>query len=635
MQDLNMMTINQCKKHLFRFINDDTKSQNLSVLSAKPGHGKTSALAILLNELIVAKQHTPLLIVVNEKQQQESLIASMRNFSKKLPKEIFKTNICIVNADNYYLIKKKISLSSIVVITHSRLENLMIELQGNNNQIEKNSEISNLLFWKNLNTNQLEKRKIIIDEMPKIYNGEIFDLINTNWINQILNIYESIKVGNNSIKEHIVIEKTIVYSILLKSIALCLINKHNNEKTKSLRSYLSTEDREFIQPFFKILNEYKYKDQFSDLSLIKKYNWLYDLYFFDDVGTIDTDKYLKKRQILCSKQYEYERLETDILIMDGTYHYNKYFYTEKFKELPVIDLTKHNRVKIYLRNFATSSKNRSHIKSKIHDRISNDIRIVKNMLNIEDIFPLVNKIDINKYISNNTFNDKQKLYYEQSVEQLPIHLLNTRGKNSINSYNNLYLTSIPFKSANHYKLLSLSIIKKERIKFEMNDTHSDNNNGSWFIDQNVQKIFEADLLSELIQIIHRSNLRNLNIPDNKLINIFIATRNQKFLMELLKFEPYEILIDSRSLKNSNFESKVQNFCMDINRYFEDNPLKYVCYPGNVSSKLKTFLKNEYSTSKIHDNRKNSLDKIFKQNNLKIVISPNKTNRYLEKKIYKI
>ncbi|MEJ9281447.1 DEAD/DEAH box helicase family protein, partial [Ureibacillus thermosphaericus] len=104
---------------LLDYINNFLNYANNNVLLAYPGHGKTTALALLANQILHDKlKYNGFLFVVKE-------ISHMKAINKILPPE--ESKVLYVSHENISEVREKIKQSQIVIITHARFKEIAIE----------------------------------------------------------------------------------------------------------------------------------------------------------------------------------------------------------------------------------------------------------------------------------------------------------------------------------------------------------------------------------------------------------------------------------------------------------------------------------------------------------------------------
>lgn len=114
---------------------------------------------------------------------------------------------------------------------------------------------------------------------------------------------------------------------------------------------------------------------------------------------------------------------------------------------------------------------------------------------------------------------------------------------------------------------------------------------NWFKDPFIQKIYSEEILSELVQIIHRTNVRRLNEDSDKPVYIYIASHLCDFLAEL--FEPYEniIFISDDALRDKlSLELQAKKNAQKILEHVNFDFTRFPIYPGKINTIVKGFFK---------------------------------------------
>lgn len=663
---LNSESLQECLKALMEFVYIPSSSPG-SVLNAKPGHGKTQALQLICYQNIQFKKKSsklvsPLLIVLNEKKQQDNLEEIILRLLKQDNQKIEKGEFLSVNSDNIKYQNQHVKNAYIVVITHSRLLNLLTEFEDYGSDYS-HFQHEAFFSWEEEDTSQIRPRKIIVDEAPPSFDGYSFGLDNMEWLNPLLKRYyldsypltkedkqelaatyyprehevsiEEQRIRNMIQKEHEYRQR--YYEVVIRSAFQTALAKlfldESGPYTRKLRDYISEDDYWYIERFFEHVESEKY-EEIRDFNVISKYNWLKKLFYEDKVGMFDCESQRGNKKILCSRRLDYRIFDREIMIMDGTYGYSSLRYNNEYQSRIVNDYTKYNRVEVYCRNYATSASNRKKRKGKIQKVLADDIENLRLKNPKSEILPLMSKNDISLYRGLGTIKKEQRDYFEEKfhLNQLPVHLLNTRGKNFIADYGRLYLTSLPIRNPEYYKLqaISLHFNDHETLNFEMKEMYDDSKN--WFLDNRIQNVYEEDLLGELIQIFHRTNLRKLNLSENSSVQIYIASRLGIFLKRLLANTPFKIYLDDRSDKETKLQAQAEDVLSGIIKHMKESSKHFPIRPGEVDRKTKKFLNTYYPSRLISEisqqerKKMNIIDNIFKKESLIVQFIETKTGK---------
>jgi len=223
-------------------------------------------------------------------------------------------------------------------------------------------------------------------------------------------------------------------------------------------------------------------------------------------------------------------------------------------------------------------------------------------------------MDVNKYINNNAIDDKQRQYYEIKEDgTLPINLLNTRGKNMLSHYNSLALLNLPIRNPLYYKLIGLGIydvnLSLEQYEKDESKEKIENKTG-WFKDENLQRIFEGALLSDILQIIHRSSLRN--IKEQSEVHIYFYTHLTDWITKLK---------DYLDLPNTSLHYDLA-----------DDKYNFLAKSGGFAKKTRIFLEKQAEPFK---NQSFSAKQIIKGDDFKNFINKNWDNSFKTSKLIEV
>lgn len=492
LQNIHPVATQDVWEHLIKFTNNTNDNGQNEVLQSYPGHGKTTSSLLQGNYILKESLDVGLLIVVKEIQHMDYL-------STSLPPQKYK--VLYVNNENIQQVYHQIEHTQIVVITHARLEELAVEL-------DQKERINDFTIWKG------QKRKIIIDEMPKMVNSFIFQLTDEcKWINDWLEVNETKYTFDDRVElRHFIIT-------LLKN----KITHHRDIKTgKSLLSEVeSNEIKTKIKNFIDATEERLYEIKSFESRNI--FRWFRRLCEEDNVGYMDKEGFSNEQKIICSKKIEYEKLGCPILIMDGTAFATPIHYRD-FKITSLKNFTLHERLIIHHHNINTSKWSRMDNSKKTYDAIYHEvINLRKNGYNP---FLLAYKDDYPYYKQVGLIDPQDPLYES-------INILTTAGKNFLKGFNDLYLGALPILPPAYYKSVAIAFFDDDKKPLDLR-MNNDNAVNQWFEDQRIEDVYRELVLKELIQIIYRSNLRNLLVSKDIKVNIFIATKHKHFLDDLQK-----------------------------------------------------------------------------------------------------
>ena len=611
--ELNVDSFKQCIQVYYDLMLD-SKDQKKIVLDAKPGHGKTTALYCFVNYLITKTDYS-LLLVFKEIEQQKKLKNFLLQFHSE---EIINRKLLNVNQEEQNLNSVN-EFKQLITITHARLENLILDKQFGLKKSDK-------FIKKLIEINFLEKRKIIIDEEPNLFYFEEFKVDDKSWIDEDT-IKTAYDYSNNlSYKVRIRYKDDYTSNItLFQTFIRCMIQMiivqeqlaNNGTETNALINHQTEKDRGAFNIFFEKVENKIENGAIYDNDFIRRFMCFKDLYFNDDAGFFTPEQDKNPKTIVVANKLNFDLLNTDILIMDGTASYFNKKYTELgFKLYCVEDYINYSRAEVIIRNINTSASTRVRNNITFAKQILHDISEAKNEFELEDIPLIPTKSDAEifeiKIEGNQMYTD---------MAYVSKHLFNTRGSNELNILTSLYLTALPIKPPNYYRSFA-RVIYGKGLNYRLRDTRNEETtaNSGWFLDERIQEIYAMDILNELIQIIMRTDLRNLN-SDTK-IKIFIATIRKNLVQKVFEKTKFTLIDSPGNPIPISMQMKITNKCLEIKKYFVENTIEAILPIGHIGdgSSIQRFINNQY------DNNKEYFDKKLKENDLELVIIEHGTQK---------
>lgn len=611
--ELNADSFKQCI-HIYYDLMLDSKDQKKIVLDAKPGHGKTTALYCFVNYLITKTDYS-LLLVFKEIEQQKKLKNFLLQFHSE---EIINRKLLNVNQEEQNLNSVN-EFKQLITITHARLENLILDKQFG---LKKSDEFIKKL----IEINFLEKRKIIIDEEPNLFYFEEFKVDDKSWIDEDT-IKTAYDYSNNLLykvriryKDDYTSNITLFQTFIRCMIQMIIVQEqlaNNSTETKALINHQTEKDRGAFNTFFEKVESKIENGAIYDNDFIRRFMCFKDLYFNDDAGFFTPEQDKNPKTIIVANKLNFDLLNTDILIMDGTVSYFNKKYTELgFKLYCVEDYINYSRAEVIIRNINTSASTRVRNNVTFSKQIFHDISEAKNEFELEEIPLIPTKSDAEVF--------KIKIEGNQMYTDMAYvskHLFNTRGSNELNTLTSLYLTALPIKPPNYYRSFA-RVIYRKGLNYRLRDTRNEETtaNSGWFLDERIQEIYAMDILNELIQIIMRTDLRNLN-SDTK-IKIFIATIRKKLVQKVFGKTKFTLIDSPGNPIPISMQMKITNKCLEIKKYFVENTIEAILPIGHIGdgSSIQRFINNQY------DNNKEYFDKKLKENDLELVIIEHGTQK---------
>lgn len=505
-KNVHLLAFHEISKVIRNFISksafNQTEGEHHYVCTSNPGHGKTTALEAVVKQEIMEKYKTPLLLVFNNNDNMRSFYYPVSDYANKQNHYNAIQYIDTDNVDDF--VQDKLSDFQILCITQQRLRDLASDL---GNQYE--------YMWFKTQSGRHIKRSIIIDEAPIFVSSCTFDINSLDnhidWFDELAKISEveadDIRFGR------MMITKMFNQELNADSI----ITKRLN------RFYEGTPDLEALDTILSKLN--------SDLverDIQSKFSWFKRLLYEDDIASIDRHNF--GSSILCAKRIDYRPLG-NILILDGSSNITKSMYNNEYQYIQTKNYHDYNnRLKLHLQEINTSKyvKKDTVKNDQIFQCISNDLESICSS-GIKP-FPIMMKAEIGICINYGIIKTEFLDFYEKdkaNSSEMPLNLLNTTGKNVLNSYDALALLSIPLKNPSVYKKAAISLFGND-IDLTMNTGKSK----VWFVDSRLQNVFEELVVADLIQIIHRSSLRNIN--ENSIVNIYLYTNRKVWIEKLMK-----------------------------------------------------------------------------------------------------
>jgi hypothetical protein len=468
------------------------------VADSAPGQGKTTALIAYGKATLKTHKPIPLLFVFNNKKALETVFHELQAHAIQLQRP---KAVQYVNEDNVERVSEDLDEYRILCITHQRLRNLYLGFG------EKNDYLRFMLPFE-----KLMPRHIIIDEIPIFVNESIFDIGSRDNCVAWFDVLASQAALNES---DIQFARALIMELFNME-----IQSERNNTIRLVESIEFTGKDARLEEILEQLSDVN-ADRESTLQL----KWFLDLYRQDHVGVIEKTKVGSR--IICAGRLDYRELERSILILDGTSGITSTIYNGEYEYKQLRNYHNYHRLNLYHRVVGTSKEARDYAHPS--EIIADDIRLIRKDMNV---FPLMNKNDINTYRNNQVILDDQADFFDdpKSFEQgssyvEAISLLNTTGKNVLNEYHALALLNMPIRSPIYYKQMAISIFGTE-----IDVSTNDGNHSSWFKDERVEALYKEMVLADFVQIIHRCKLRNVN--DSSSIHVYLYTKHPRWILLL-------------------------------------------------------------------------------------------------------
>lgn len=458
------------------------------VTNAAPGHGKTTAMRLVLQFLAdqrPKRNKIPVLVALRYKGDLDELEATLN---------AHRPDSCIaVHSDNVADNLLDAAKYQFVLITHARLKNLALN---------QHSFVQAFKWWSPVNdqgdTELLKHRMVIIDEMPDFVEGAIFDLGTNNnsvdWFDKLA------KESGLSQDERIVARSSITYLVAQE---FC------DNPTPTNRS-LKDVSPSMVDRLLGLLDRLPTTN--VDKDAVNRLEWFRKI--LSEEGIARLYKENEGRKLLAARKVDYGKLGVPILVMDGTAEVTQSFYAD-FEFKTVTNHNNYSRLFLNWRHMKTHAEERQKPDHKVQKRIAKDIA----SLHEQGIFPfpITSKSDFDIYKQLNVITaEHQDVFNEDETTGSNIfHQRNLAGSNRLNTQTELYLTSLPILNPDAYRLMAFALFGSG-VALERAQRPSE----SWFADASVETLYHEWFMAELVQLIHRSALRN--ITDNQTISVYMA-----------------------------------------------------------------------------------------------------------------
>ena len=469
------------------------------VCNSAPGQGKTTALKALTKEMALKRAASPLLIVFNNKDTMNSYYEEISEFALEHHKPFL---IQYLNEDNFTKVYDEVDQYQVLCITQQRLRDLRLGY----------GDLYKIIFEAK-EGQRARGRLIIIDEMPIFVNDADFDISSKD---NAVDWFDHLSEVNGLDETEMQTGRITINKLIAREL------ESGNHTTKKLINYMgnSTSATEFNSMLDSLSTDMAKREH------VDKYKWFLNLLRQDNVGVLDRSKY--GARIMCAEIIDYREMG-NILILDGTSHLTPSFYNGYTMKNVKNYHNYRGRIHLHHRAISTSVASRT---PETIELIAEDMIMLRQKY--DGIFPLMAKNDIQRYIDMKVITDGQAAFFEakavhgiaESYSEMPINILNTVGKNVLSDFNSLALLNFPIRHPSSYKKSSIALFGTEtNIKI------NDGNYTNWFEDKSVQRVYEEMFMADIVQIIHRCALRNIN--ETTPVHIFLYT-NQKRWVERLQ-----------------------------------------------------------------------------------------------------
>lgn len=489
------------------------------VCDSAPGQGKTTALKALTKEMALKRAANPLLIVFNNKDTMNSYYEEISEFARKHHRPFL---IQYLNEDNFTRVYDEVDQYQVLCITQQRLRDLRLGYGD-----------SCKIMYEAKEGQRARERLLIIDETPVFMNDADFDISSKD---NAVDWFDHLGDVSSLDEEDMHFGRILINKLIAKEM------ESGEQITKNLFRYI--EGGESGVRLNEILS--KLKLDTAKREHVDKYKWFLKLLRQDNVGVLERSKYGTK--IMCAEAIDYKPMG-NILILDGTSYLMPSFYSGYImKEVKNYHNYK-GRLNLHHRAISTSASSRT---PETIELISEDVIMLRTKYG--KVLPLMAKSDVQRYIDMKVFAENQISLFEtktirdftESHSEMPLNIFNTVGKNVLSDFDSLALLNLPIRHPSSYKKYAIALFGTET-----NIRINDGNFSNWFEDEVVQGLYEEMFMADIVQIIHRCALRNIN--ETTPVHIFLYT-NQKRWVERLQ---EHFGLPNRNMTKVQLRSKVQ------------------------------------------------------------------------------
>lgn len=515
---INLDAFTDISNVILNFHNEVNELNNSKyVCNASMGHGKSTVITSYLKWITQQEQKQPILLCVREKQLAHEIYTSVSTIAPD--------SIINVTAENKEFVEQDLFKYQIIIIQHERLKNMALGF-GNKYNYTYYGRKENKV-----------RRKLIIDERPIFTDSVTFDIGKSdNVLEWFDDLTESVTIGVRSIQKFKSLIVYLVSSQLADNMTDITYSLNDSDivpekAVNDLKKFLST-----------LKNHEDNKNKYTSLNCLKHFEKLLDQ---DGYGRIDDYEYGKiGRKIIVSNYIDYSSIGMNLLVFDGTADMTIELYKKgSYKTLKVQNRNDYTRLDLNQDILSTTvyarNKNGYSTQKTISYRINNQLKL------FHDVFVLPTKKEVEKYYEFGAISDEQIHLYrdDERTNTKGLNLLNTTGKNCLGNVKHLYLTSLPKRNAEYYKELAIAMYGIEVSLL----TSQESDNDDWFADDKLNNVYIYEMYAELLQIIHRTALRNINGRDR--ISIYIAFDDSK--MDRFNYKYRSVLYDINNLYMKN------------------------------------------------------------------------------------
>lgn len=564
------------------------------VCNSAPGQGKTTALKELTKGMASKRTASPMLIVFNNKDTMNSYYEEISEYALEHRRPFL---IQYLNEDNFTRVYDEVDQYQVLCITQQRLRDLRLGYGD-----------SYKIMYEVKEGQRARERLIIIDEIPVFMNDADFDISSKD---NAVDWFDHLGEVNGLNKKEMQLGRITINRLIAREL------ESESHTTRKLINYMGDSDSatEFNNMLDSLSTDIAKREH------VDKYKWFLKLLRQDNVGVLDRSKYGTK--IMCAEVIDYKPMG-NILVLDGTSDLTPSFYSGYImKEVKNYHNYK-GRLNLHHRAISTSASSRT---PETVELISEDM--FKLRTKYGEILPLMAKNDVQRYIDMGVITEDQASLFETKTvhgvehhNEMPLNIFNTVGKNILSDFDSLALLNLPIRTPVSYKKYAIALFGTET-----NIRINDGNFSNWFEDDAVQRLYEEVFMADIVQLIHRCALRNINATT--LIHIFLYT-NQKRWIERLQ-EHFRLSnrnmtkVQLKSNGQEKYKNECENWAVQSLEYCKaqlkktDNPFGVSVFSSKIGgNKFKEWMKRNWND----ETKREKIIEVFEEKGLRIRVNSN-------------
>lgn len=564
------------------------------VLCSPPGHGKTSALELHIKKELTQNKSLKrgfLLVFLNE-DNMNTFVDEIKIFCEA---NFIDQSILAVTERNYLNLMNVFESYQILCITQQRFRDLSYDFKETRDFYKYYLQ-SPHIYWGGNNRKPSKKdrrlfeRTVIVDEIPIFFDESVFDMGSKDnmldWydvcIDNTLDDIIPSKMKDSVRKKLMNLFTQALYAEKIPTVKLINPVKDMPDE-KDIRFVLENLNTSGITPTY-----------------IARKNWFEKL--LDKEGTGVLLKSTSKSKIICSKFIDYHKSFGNILILDGTSDLTTKVYEHgKYELIKVHNYNNYaRRLTINWKDINTTSSKRTDRNSNIKEQISDDIIMIRKTGT--NILPIPNLSDKDYYIESGAITEEQYQQFfkgrEFAGDTLALNLHNLTGRNGLFEYE-LALPNLPILHPQHYRLQAVALYGTDidlRLVSELDNKERTRHTAKWFVNDQVQELFEQSQKAVLSQIIHRTRIRNLNSTEGTQIYMYHNQAHVNTYLKTIFNLPDENVIESKLYRANKFRNRTREWAEMIQSHLKSMPNTSVTVSkSGGGAKFKQWIKDNWET----------------------------------------